>query len=197
MRILSHQVGADGLTICTDAGLLALTPRTNRQSASGSRSRTPSARSRAAPPDAGIAGDQHQLRRAAPATTRSKAASNVSTLARPSRRASRGSRSRSRRVVLARARIPRCCCLLSHSACAPPDIVLSRPGGGLVALLRRLGEQLHDDMSKAGWGSSSSPLARRQGACGRYGSAPTPWESAAVNGSAPVSISVGARPPSV
>jgi alpha-D-xyloside xylohydrolase len=30
MRILSHQVGADGLTICTDAGLLALTPRTNR-----------------------------------------------------------------------------------------------------------------------------------------------------------------------
>ena len=30
MRILSHEVGADGLTICTDAGLLALTPRTNR-----------------------------------------------------------------------------------------------------------------------------------------------------------------------
>ena len=30
MRILSHQVGADGRTICTDAGLLALTPRTNR-----------------------------------------------------------------------------------------------------------------------------------------------------------------------
>ena len=30
MRILSHQVGADGLTVHTDAGLLALTPRTNR-----------------------------------------------------------------------------------------------------------------------------------------------------------------------
>ena len=55
---------------------------------------------------------------------------------------------------------------------AAPQIVLDA-GGGLVALLGRLGEQLHDDLGDSGR-DALQPLRRRRQAFGRYGSGPIP-----------------------
>ena len=60
----------------------------------------------------------------------------------------------------------------SHSDEAPPQIGLDA-GGGLVAILGGLGEQLHDDRRERPR-DAGDPLARAVSAAGRCGSAPTP-----------------------
>ena len=135
--------------------------------------------------DAGIARHQHQLR-----SRRWRRPDRTLRAARRSRR----SRPYSFSGISSR----------SDASCAPSGNGSMRPlrlpcrqaapkigldaGGGLVALLGGLGEQLHDD-GRDRRRDAVDPLARAASAAARCGSGPTPCGSAAVNGSAPVSIS--------
>ena len=133
--------------------------------------------------DAGIAGDQHQLRRAARDDAIEGGEQGLDLALSPVELL--GDQEPVGRVVFAEREGLDAAVELPFGKAAP-QIALDA-GGGLVALLGRLGEQLHDDRGDGGR-DAFQPLRGRRPAAARCGSAPIPSDRTALNGRRPVSI---------